>query len=174
MRRQLSLLALVLVVAGCMFEGQEADVESLRDDTGLPMYYAGDSFGGLPLTHAEGWDSAAGAANFDYGTCEIPPGDEGGCPLPIQVQHFRFQFNQWKLGIVQGCFHRPELRGVPTARHDGLVLFTDDIVVKIYARSPGEARKVALALRQVNGPLGVKDPLPAPPADIREAVAEAC
>jgi hypothetical protein len=64
---------------------------------------------------------------------------------------------------------------VPTAHQGGgLLLFTEGIWLQIYARSPSEERRVARALRQVNGPLGVKDPLPAPPADIRETVAEIC
>ncbi len=49
--RLLALLALLPVVAGCTSTGEKGSVESLRDDSGLPMYYAGASFGGLALTH---------------------------------------------------------------------------------------------------------------------------
>lgn len=139
------------------------------------MYYAGDSFAGLPLTHAEGWDSPGGEALFIYGSCEPPKGlDEGGCSPPIQIDHSRFSFDRWDIAVVESCFHRPQVRGVPTARQDGFLLFTGGIVLTLYARSPAEDRRLALALRQVNGPIGPNDPLPQPSQKIRQAAAEAC
>jgi hypothetical protein len=146
-------------------------VEELRDDPGLPIYYAGQSVGGLPLTHADGWTSKAGQALFAYGTCKPPEGD-GGCAVPIQIQHFRFKPGQWRLAA--NCRLLPSLRGVPTARHDGLVLFTGSIVVKIYARGSEEERRVARTLRGINSSTLPGQPLPPPAARVRKVIADGC
>jgi hypothetical protein len=166
-------LLLVLLAEGCSSGEKKASVESLKDDTGLPMYYAGDSFAGLPLTHAEGWGSPAGQPFFAYGTCEQPKGiDAGGCAPPIEIQHFRFDARAWTL--AKGCGRLRELRGVPAAHHDGLVLFTGTIVVKIYARTPAEVRRVALALRGVNTRTAAGAALAPPSDEVRRAASAAC
>jgi hypothetical protein len=179
MRRAWGLVLLaVLVAAGCNGsnivpkERVTADeIDELRDDRGLPMYYAGRSFSGLPLTGASGWNSGDGGAFFAYGTCELPEG-EGGCPVPIQIQHFRFEPAQWEAAVR--CRSRPAQRGVPTARHDGLVLFTESIVVKIYARSPTEDLQVVAALRGLNNTVEAGDPLPKPASGVERLIARVC
>jgi hypothetical protein len=171
-------LLAALVAAGCSAgnvvprERVSADeVQSLREEKGLPMYYAGQSVFGLPLTGANGWSSEVGEAFFAYGTCELPEG-EGGCPVPVQIQHFRFDPSQWKL--AEGCFRHPPLRGVLTARHDGLVLFTESIVVKVYARNSAEERRVVAELRGLNTDLSKGEPLPRPARSVRELVSQVC
>lgn len=135
------------------------------------MYYAGPSVFGLPLTGAYGWSSDSREAFFGYGTCELPEG-EGGCAVPVVIQHFRFDAAQWRL--ADGCFGHPPLRGVPTARHDGLVLFTGSIVVKVYARNAAEEQRVIAELRGLNVDMAKGERLPAPPRRIRELVSRVC
>lgn len=140
---------------------------------GASVYYTGRSFAGLALTHAE--SQAAGRALFVYGTCEIDDpdgffGPEGGsCVPPVQIQVFPFDPTQW--AIAARCYRRPPLRGVPTVRHDGLVLFTARTVVKIYARSPAEERRVARALRSLDGRVDMGTDLPPPAFDVERALA---
>lgn len=142
---------------------------------GPRLYYAGRSFAELALTHAE--SEGGGRALFVYGSCEIDDpdgilGPEGGsCSPPVQIQVFPFDPDQWRLAA--GCFRRPPLRGVPTVRHDGLVLFTARTVVKIYARGPAEDRRVAQALRSLDGSVGQGVSLP-PPAFHAETALTAC
>ena len=61
-----------------------ANVDAIRDAPGPEVYYLGDSFEGLRLTHA----SEGRYLTFIYGDCDIPVGqDEGGCSVPLQVQN---------------------------------------------------------------------------------------
>jgi hypothetical protein len=113
-----------------------------------------------------------GRAFFAYGTCVIPAGQEGGCSVPVQIQNFPFQPRLWRLAV--GCHRRPELLHVPTVRHDGLVLFTRRAVVKIYARSPAEDKRVALSLRDVRTPDTVLRRLPPPSRSVRRLQASVC
>lgn len=170
------LLALASGVSGCASDDRPVDdatLERLADASGPASYYAGRSFAGLPLTHAE--SAGAGRAFFVYGSCEIDDpdgffGPEGGsCSPPVQIQVFRFDANQWRLAA--GCYSRPSLRGVPTVRHDGLVLFTARTVVKIYARSPAEERRVARELRSLDGRVQTGADLPPPAFDVESALA---
>jgi hypothetical protein len=75
--------------------------------------------------------------------------------------------------VIADCHRRPTLLGVPTVRHDGLVLFTEGQVVKIYARSAAEDRRVALALRRVSDNKPAPR-LPAPDPRVSELQAEVC
>jgi hypothetical protein len=68
--------------------------------------------------------------------------------------------------VVQGCYRRPSLRGVATVRHDGLVLFTSKIGVKIYSRSPAEERRVAPSLRALDGTVPPEMDLPSSAFDV--------
>lgn len=168
MRRSLLTAAAgaLLVTGGCG-GGIKAKLAEVRDSD-VPLYYAGDSFAGLPLTHVETY--GRGNALFVYGNC-TPSGDDGGCAPPIEIQIFPFKPAQWRL--AGGCRRLPRLLGVPTARHDGLVLFTRRTVVKIYARSHAEDRRVALALRRVGEDAPVRR-LPAPDRSVEELEATAC
>jgi hypothetical protein len=160
-------LVAVAVLAGCgqsartvpFGEDVDGDLAAIRVAQGPPLYFAGERFAGLPLTHVE--SDRPGHGLFVYGTCKIPTGiDPGGCSPPVQIQIFPFDPNRWRLAV--GCRRLPSLRGVRTLRHDGLVLLTRSTVVKIYARNAAEGRRVAGVLRAVaNGP-GVNDPLPPP------------
>jgi hypothetical protein len=136
-----------------------------------PFYFAGREFEGLPLTAAiyEPWHDGG---LFTYGTCTIPPGQDGGCAPPVEIQIFRFNPGQWRLAV--GCHRKPSLLGVPTVRHDGLVLVSKGALVKIYARNAARDRRVALALRSVDEPVRPIHRLPLPSRKARALVSSAC
>jgi hypothetical protein len=157
--------AYVTVPRGEDVEGGLAKARSSR----FPVYYVGRSFAGLPLTEVDfdGPDRAL----ITYGTCRIALPADGGCSVPVQIQHFPFKSGDWRLAV--NCHRRPTLLGVPTVRHDGLVLFTGTRIVKIYARTPAEDRSVALALRTVAGDEAVGR-LPPPPRAVMKIQAQVC
>jgi hypothetical protein len=166
------------VASGCSFGG-DITVPSGEDVDGglekartseIPLYFAGREFDGLPLTDVE--VEGPGRALFAYGTCVIPAGGEGGCAVPIQIQIFPFRPSDWS--AAAGCRRRPEVLDVPTVRHDGLVLFTRETVVKIYARSAADDRNVALSLRDVREPEKVLRRLPPPTPTVRQLQAAVC
>jgi len=135
----------------------------------FPIYYAGRSFAGQALSDLE--LDLPGRALVSYGTCRIALPAEGGCTVPVQIQHFPFKPGDWRLAV--DCHRRPSLLGVPTVRHDGLVLFTGRELVKIYARNASEDRRVALALRRVSDNKRVRR-LPQPDASVAELQREVC
>jgi hypothetical protein len=168
-----SVLAALAALAGCEFAGADdarVSADPVRDQTGPPLYWVGESFDGLPLTHAE--TPGPGRGVVAYGTCEPPGGTDGGCAVPLQIQHFPFTSVPWPQ--ARGCSRLRPARGVPTVRHDGFVLFTGQMVVKIYSRSPAEDRRVAELLRPANRPGRAGAPLPAPPPEYLPIIAEAC
>lgn len=127
---------------------------------GPPLYFLGEEFEGLPLTAIVG----KRAPTFIYGSCEIPPGTEGGCAPPIQVQHWSLsERNPGRYAPMLGC-QRYEVRGVPAASWDngGLDVHSGDRTVVIFGDDEGQKFRAAEALRQVNGSLTASEPLPAP------------
>ena len=143
----------------------EADVRAAAKTAGRPVFYLGPTFAGLPLTGA---DARADGALFAYGTCEIDLPAEGGCAVPVQVQNFPFRAADWRR--ADGCYAHPPVRGIPTARHDGLVLFTETGIVKIYARSEMEDVEAAKALV----PAGGRGALRPAPSAVTRIVATRC
>jgi hypothetical protein len=175
--RLFAVVALVLVASSCDSrnhvtvphgEDIEGGLAEARASS-LPIYYAGRSFASLPLTDVE--LDLPGRALIAYGTCRIALPADGGCSVPVQIQHFPFKSGDWRLAI--DCHRLPSLLGVPTVRHDGLVLFTERQVVKIYARTAVEDRRVALALRRVGDDKPVRR-LRAPDPRISKIQSEVC
>jgi hypothetical protein len=167
--------ALVLVLlAACVHAGDglgEDDARRAQEEAGITLYWAGESFEALPLTASQ--VDGPGRALFVYGECD---GESEGidgfhCTKPqLQVQHFPFDAVGWE--IASGCRSLDSLRGVPTLRHDGLVLVTGDGIVKVYATNAAQDRRLARALRPVGGPRVAR--LPAPSVAQRMVVSEAC
>lgn len=137
----------------------EADVRQVAAQAGQAVFYLGPRFAGLPLTGANG---GPGGVTFIYGTCEIALPAEGGCAPPVQVQNLPFRAGNWRSAV--GCYGLPPVRGLPAARHDGLVLFTDAGLVKIYARNRGEDLRAVRALVPAGGRAELR---PAAPAVLR-------
>jgi hypothetical protein len=174
MRRQVALLGIALLVAGCgvssssFHRSSRAEVKHLQANSTQVVYFAGMTFGGLPVTDAVG--QGRDYELVAYGTCSSS-GFDSGCAVPIEIEQFPFKPAQWRLAV--GCHRLPTLRGVPTLRHDGLVLVTGHQIVKIYARSPVEDRRVARALRRVDGRATPRQ-LPAPGPANRALVESVC
>ena len=67
------------------------DIQGARDFKDWPLWWFGDSFDSLNLTHVDELTPARGFptynfVSFVYGTCTPPPGGEGcGPPLEIQI-----------------------------------------------------------------------------------------
>ena len=114
-----------------------------------PFFFAGQEFAGLPLTAARSEDWRGGGL-FVYGTGSLPVPADGGCAPPAQIQIFRFDAGLWSRAV--NCHRLPSLLGVPTVRHDGLVLFSKGAIIKIYARTHAEDRRLALSLRDLDRP----------------------
>lgn len=139
MRRLLfrgGLLVFAFGLPGCSGEAKPVGDEELalvENATGTAAYYAGRSFAGLELTHAE--SPGAGRALFVYGSCEIDDpdgffGPEGGsCAPPVQIQVFRFDPHQWALAV--GCHRHPSLV---------VLSFTQDVVATVQNSSEVFAR----------------------------------
>jgi hypothetical protein len=143
------------------------EIRQLQSKSSEPVYYVGRSFAGLPLTDAV--SQGKSYALVVYGSCT--PGHDAGCAPPIEIDHSPFKPAQWRLAV--GCHRLASIRGVPTLRHDGLVLVTGRQTVKIYARSPAEDRRVARALGRVDGRPTPRQ-LPAPAHANRALVESVC
>lgn len=168
------MLLFLVALAGCGSRRvptdrlSEEDAKQVAKSVDVPLYYLGESFAGLPLTGADG---DGRRATLFYGTCKLSGGNEPSCSVPLQIQHFPIRPGDWQRAV--GCTRRPSIRGVPTARHDGLVLFTREGIVKIYARSPREDQLVAQQLRRVRDDVRAAR-LPAPSAATVALIDEAC
>jgi len=174
MRLQAALIGSAVVLAGCgvdsssFHRASRAEVKHLQANSAQAVYFAGMAFGGLPVTDVEG--EGRDYELVAYGTC-TSSGFDSGCAPPIEISESPFKPAHWRLAV--GCRRLPSLRGVPTLRHDAFVLVTGREIVEIYARSPGEDRRVARALRRVDG-TPTPEQLPKPPAAWRVFVEQAC
>lgn len=143
-----------------------AELRAFRD---YPVYWVGESFEGLDLnviqrdqsttrlpgTPAIGTDMMS----VIYGSCPSSP-----CPRPVQVQTWRACAAPQGVGVTP-LAGRTQRRGVPSGyRGGGLVLFTGDVAVTIWAEKELEARTVE-ALVRANGAddrTGADEGLPPP------------
>jgi len=155
--RQIALAAALalsaLAVAGCtqtLGEG-DPDIDAARTFDRYPLYWVGEHFEEWDLEHVE--VRPDGFTTFSYGTCEVEFGEEGGCPVPLQIQvqplcaylEFVARAPIWK---------RREVRGAPVGTIDSApVLFTNRVQVKVYrgqGSDPGLPMRALRALRSVN------------------------
>ena len=150
-------------VPRALMPGGRWSVADARAFDGFPVFWAGEEYGGLPLTEiirAEYIDSERpgisvreGSVGFLYGSCVITSYD-GGCPPPFQV-------------IVQSTCQSPPglvtdsmteepfvLRGALAqeyANEDGhLRLWTQDVSLSIFGPDKESMRALAEALRPLN------------------------
>jgi hypothetical protein len=147
-------LAALVALAGCgesnsgQAEQSEVDLEQARSFDDYTLYYLGETFKGLPLTFAGlGPGSGTGIRrswSFIYGDCTPPPGGDGGCAPPLEIQN-------WSI-----CTRFPALypgstpktspfRGAETLpAGGGLDIYTGETTVVIFG-SEKEASAEALA-----------------------------
>jgi len=133
--------------------------------TKFPLYSAGDSVDGLPLTAVQ-YDTQPDVVTFIYGDCLPLAATEGGCALPAAVQVWNacdrnpasyFQDMTSPLG------DKKTVRGVPAASFEAghrLEIQTGRSTVVVFGDHPAA---IAGALRGVNNsvPSGVDLPAPA-------------
>ena len=77
-----TVIACTALVASCTSGDHSVSLDDLRK-ADAPYYYVGSSFDGFELSHVERYRD--GVASILYGTCDAP--SEGGCPLPLELQH---------------------------------------------------------------------------------------
>lgn len=157
---------LVVLTGGCSFD-RGPDTESAAKFERFPVYWLGEEFEGLELSHvtAEDWSAAA---VLIYGTCEPHGTFEPTCALPLQVQIFPLCFHLDAVAVPPKE-RRRMIRGAPLGTQDGApVLLTRRTQIKVYrgeGTDPGIARRAFRALRSLNtvSPvISASDPIPPP------------
>jgi hypothetical protein len=90
------------LIAGCSYASRlsEQEARDVARDVDGQVFYVGTTFEGLPLTYAQKFpeNSPINGVSFGYGDCE-PPGNEGGCPLPLEIQNAICPDEHTKVGI---------------------------------------------------------------------------
>ncbi len=149
-------------------------VAQAQSFTEYPLYFAGSSFGDLPLTAVERDNSNPDGNQVDdvtfmYGTCT--PTSEEGCAVPVQIQIWpaclRNPTSYPSSGPMALQSTQTTMRGVPANFYeDGarLEVQTGTATVVIFATESSQALAVANALRGVNNAVTTTDPLPQPAA----------
>ena len=165
-----SALVVGIVGAGCSIGNDvEADLETAREFNQYPLYWAGERFEELELSHVSLGGSAVG---FIYGTCEIT-GDHG-CAPPLQIQIFPLCFHLDVVAANQIWTHR-RIRGTPVGVNDAApVMFTQRTQIKVYGSDPGQELRALRALRSLNNvppQIGPVDPIPPSAAAVLEGTA---
>lgn len=143
-------------------------LDGLRAAEAPPAYWLGERFEGLPLTANAG---GVERPTFVYGSCEIPPGSDGGCAPPLALQHWplaerspnRFQAAP---GQRASCslLAEPNLTAAIFETTGGVEVYLGDRVVVLF----GERDLIRKALRELR-PLKLQQPtLPPPPAWVHD------
>jgi hypothetical protein len=109
--------------------------------------------------------------DFIYGTCKPPPGREGGCPPPLDVQNYEICARNPNSYEVPARSLTQRIRGVPYYMNQGagaFELYTGTTTVVIFASDWEAAKRAAEQLRSIDGRIGPRSPLPAPATDALE------
>ena len=119
-----------------------ATVRAAQAAAAFPIFWAGESVAGLPLT---GVSRDGGQVNVQYGSC-TPAGGEGGCALPVTIQTTSIcARNPLILDLRPRASSR--VRGVPARDYgDDLSLEIDTSNVTVFTR-PQYREQVLSALR---------------------------
>jgi hypothetical protein len=123
----------------------------------FPVYWAGGSFGRLPMTDAT--HDPSGSYSVQYGNCL--QGGQGVCVSPLRI------VTTPDNSFVPGGPAQPEttlVRGVPVVVANAgrtIVIPTGEVVVVIYASSPAVAAAAAQTVVPINAPGSPRAPLAA-------------
>jgi hypothetical protein len=188
--------AAATLLAGCgaeeRSEGSSPELseklEQIEREATTPVYWLGPSFEGLPLTHSEGprelgppesarrREARGGPAAppavtrgpfLVYGECNS--GGDGPCTEPqVQLEHWPIA-SPARYPEFFSCT-RTTIRGVPAAQFSFLEVYVGSVIVKITASTNAQARRVAAALRPLDGSSGPEEPLPPPTIDVDKAL----
>ncbi len=172
---------IAVLAAGCVaFDGgtpavDEGELTAIEKTRGHPIYWAGRSIEGYPLTHAEALGS--GKYLFIYGDCEIDDQgwfDDGGCTPPVDIQQYPIRARHPGMFDVDVGCRRLVVRRVPAAIFQSsggaLEIYTGASVVVIFGETAAQQRRIAQALRPINTPEEPRDALPAPATDVESAL----
>jgi hypothetical protein len=165
------LATVAAAVGGCSWTEPKGDstLEEIRALPGPAPYFVGETFEDLPLTVILGRDLPL---TFVYGDCEIPPGSDGGCAPPLEVQVWPIE--RRPPGIISSMIEcrKVTVRGVQGAFFNGdLDLYVGNQTVVIFADSAERALRTAEALRPVDADRATGDALPKPAIDPEPALA---
>jgi hypothetical protein len=96
-----ALIASTALAGGCRSSNaNSARLGDLRD-ADAPYYYVGPTFDGFKVSHVLRY--RGGQADILYGTCDAP--DDGGCGLPLELQH-RLCHGRVTVSIFVGQGHK--------------------------------------------------------------------
>jgi hypothetical protein len=129
-------------------------IQKARDFKGFPLYWLGDSFQSLALTHADIAPEAVAptldSASFTYGTCTPRPGGEGcALPLDILVEPLCFTPPERIAGVTRADLQ--DFRGAKALWiDDHLRIWTGDTTIAIF----GYPRERIQAAADALAPLG--------------------
>jgi len=142
------------------------------------LYYPGRRVGRLPLTGVASRlqppshettvrrlpPPISPTFSFIYGSCEPPPGTDGGCGTPLSVNNFEScAVNPKTYGLSPDALTE-RIRGVPVLRDErgrSLTIFTGETTITISGDSDVAAR-VAATLRSTDDTIGPRGKLPPP------------
>jgi len=173
--RALAVAAVVFaaLAAGCSF-GDAPDVAAAESFERLPIYWLGESFEGLDLTHIGGLEEWSTAVVLIYGSCEPTGFLEPSCTTPLQIQIFPLCFHLDAVWLPPEARQR-RIRGAPVGRQDGApVLLTRRTQIKVYrgegsdAGMPLRALRALRSLNAVAPTISATGPIPPPRPGVLE------
>ncbi len=143
------IVVVLLVSGGDAPPPGAADVRAAQDAVDFPIYWAGESVAGLPLT---GVNRKGAQVSILYGDC-TPSGDSG-CPLPVEIQTTSMCDRNPLILDVRPRESR-RVRGVTAREHTegDLSLETGTSNVTVFTR-PEHREQVLAALRPAREPSG--------------------
>jgi hypothetical protein len=126
-------------------------IQEARDFEGWPLWWMGDSFDSLSLTHIDQFTQSRGFPTqnivyFTYGTCTPPPGG-GGCgpPLSIAVEPLCWTLPEKITGVKIGDLF--DFRGAKALWiDDHLRIWTGDAAIAIFGYPRERIEQAAAAL----------------------------
>jgi hypothetical protein len=132
----------------------------------FPVYWAGPSFAGYPITAADGlrgYNSKIGDSVY-YGDCVESKGIFGGgsCKLPLQVTTVIYRLHS---SSALGPHYNLLVRGVPAAVYDegrSIEIYTGRLAIDVFSDTYVHALTATRQLRPINAPGSAGRALPLP------------